>query len=660
MKKSLFLSFLFLLSISLLAETPLQSVYVDFGPAASPGLNTASPTNGIYWNNHTALTANSSIALVNGTGTASGFTLVNVNVWLANGGSGFGGLVAPDPALLGDMAVANATQDYFFVQSGTNGTNSASIKITGLNTTKGYKFYLFGTRDNASTRITQYKLTGSIVTTGTLQTSGTAVGANSANGNNNNIYTTPILYSDVNGEIKIEVGYTTGGYGYLGVMKVEEYSAPFVNVTGISVSGNNIIADGATTQMSAVVTPANASVTSVTWSVSDASIATITSTGLLIPKKNGTVTVTATTKEPNSLIFGSSQVTISNQLTRFPVTLKVIDQTLGAKTNKATDQNGVNVIAYLSAGLAPAFWTNWWYPFYDGETGISGAQLAKNTNDWTWQAQLQAVPGTYQWNPYMKTLGWASMNKRIIYYGQTDNLSFTISPTGEITGTTQVVISATKFPVTLKIVDRTKGVKTNDQTSNDETNLYIAGGTVTNAAVSLYTESILPTGDWWYALYSGVARCPGGIAIEKSDTAWVWSATVNASTGCYAWKPGAKSIGWKDINTTMYVYNATDANLPFNVALDGTVTGLTSLVIPADVSTAINNASSRNVSVQPTLFNEKVTVTGAENLIEIYNSIGMRVVNKQVTGNVVINTISLSKGAYILVVDKQRSFKLVK
>ena len=150
------------------------------------------------------------------------------------------------------------------------------------------------------------------------------------------------------------------------------------------------------------------------------------------------------------------------------------------------------------------------------------------------------------------------------------------------------------------------------------------------------------------------------MAIEKSDTAWVWSATVNASTGCYSWKPGAKSIGWKDINTTMYVYNAADANLPFNVALDGTVTGLTSLVIPADVSTAINNASSRNVSVQPTLFNEKITVTGAENLIEIYNSIGMRVVNKQVTSNAEINTTSLSKGAYVIVIDKVRSFKLVK
>ena len=38
----------------------------------------------------------------------------------------------------------------------------------------------------------------------------------------------------------------------------------------------------------------------------------------------------------------------------------------------------------------------------------------------------------------------------------------------------------------------------------------------------------------------------------------------------------------------------------------------------------------------------------------------MRVVNKQVTGNTVINTTSFSKGAYVIVIDKVRSFKLVK
>ncbi|HEY6914147.1 MAG TPA: hypothetical protein VI413_05675, partial [Paludibacter sp.] len=184
MKKSLLLFGFFLMCTCLSAQTLLQKVYIDFGPAASPGLNTASPDgNGNKWNNHTALTADASTALVNHLGVASGLTLKNVNTCMANGGSTYGGLIAPTSALLGDFAIANATQDYFFVQNGLNGTNSSTIKITGLNITKGYKFHIFGTRNSADPiRISKYTLTGSIVTTGTLQTSGTNLGGMGYNG----------------------------------------------------------------------------------------------------------------------------------------------------------------------------------------------------------------------------------------------------------------------------------------------------------------------------------------------------------------------------------------------------------------------------------------------------------------------------------------------
>ena len=92
-----------------------------------------------------------------------------------------------------------------------------------------------------------------------------------------------------------------------------------------------------------------------------------------------------------------------------------------------------------------------------------------------------------------------------------------------------MTISATKFPVTSKIIDRSKGVKINDLANNNETNLYFQGGAVANASTNLYYEFIQPSGDWWYALYSGDARFTGVIAMVKSDTAWVWPATINAS-----------------------------------------------------------------------------------------------------------------------------------
>ena len=54
---------------------------------------------------------------------------------------------------------------------------------------------------------------------------------------------------------------------------------------------------GASYQLSAVFTPAYITETDVTWSTSDASMATISEDGVLTPLKNGTVTITCTSKD---------------------------------------------------------------------------------------------------------------------------------------------------------------------------------------------------------------------------------------------------------------------------------------------------------------------------------------------------------------------------
>lgn len=64
-------------------------------------------------------------------------------------------------------------------------------------------------------------------------------------------------------------------------------------VATITVTGNNV-AVGQTTQLTATVLPANAENKNVSWSVSDETVASISSSGLLTAKKSGTVTVTAT------------------------------------------------------------------------------------------------------------------------------------------------------------------------------------------------------------------------------------------------------------------------------------------------------------------------------------------------------------------------------
>jgi uncharacterized protein YjdB len=89
-----------------------------------------------------------------------------------------------------------------------------------------------------------------------------------------------------------------------------------VKVTAITVTGANITTNGGSSAMTATVAPTDATEKGVTWAVSDATIATIDATGKLTALKNGTVTVTATTKENGSTIKGTKVVTISGQLVK--------------------------------------------------------------------------------------------------------------------------------------------------------------------------------------------------------------------------------------------------------------------------------------------------------------------------------------------------------
>jgi len=87
-----------------------------------------------------------------------------------------------------------------------------------------------------------------------------------------------------------------------------------VLVQKIDVTGSDI-ATGVNGQITAKVTPDNATDKTVSWKVSDAAIAEISATGLITAKKNGTVTITATAKDKSAVA-----TTIVINITSFSVT----------------------------------------------------------------------------------------------------------------------------------------------------------------------------------------------------------------------------------------------------------------------------------------------------------------------------------------------------
>ncbi|RAK69312.1 GDSL-type esterase/lipase family protein [Hymenobacter edaphi] len=201
----------------------VRSVLADFGPNdVTNGNITPSPdANGNYWNN-----------ILNQTGVADTFRLVDranaatgiklkVGANFLTNGIATGGLLAPDPALLGQYAIATATQDYFFLQ-GTGATSVGTLRLSGLDRSKRYVFHLFGSRvATAETRVTQYKLTGSTVNTLTLTTTGPGVGAGGYAGNNNTLAHSDTLTADASGAIVLEVSKAAGSFAYLNLLRID-------------------------------------------------------------------------------------------------------------------------------------------------------------------------------------------------------------------------------------------------------------------------------------------------------------------------------------------------------------------------------------------------------------------------------------------------------
>lgn len=224
MRKPLLLLALSALSMGAARAQAVRSVLADFGPNdVTNGNITPSPdANGNYWNNILNLTGVAdTFRLVDKANAATGIKLKVGANFLTNGIT-TGGLLAPSAALLGQYAIATATQDYFFLQ-GTGATSVGTLRISGLDRSKRYVFHLFGSRvATAETRVTQYKLTGSSVNTLQLTTTGPNVGAAGYAGNNNTLAHSDSLTADAIGGITLEISKASGMYAYLNLMRIDE------------------------------------------------------------------------------------------------------------------------------------------------------------------------------------------------------------------------------------------------------------------------------------------------------------------------------------------------------------------------------------------------------------------------------------------------------
>ncbi len=213
---------------------PGERLLFDFGPSnPEDGDPTVGPdANGQVWNNwhdaegNVAVNAGERLTdLVDTEGIATGVNLT-ITGGFATNGKLQGGLLAPSEALLGDLAVATATQDYFFssadgIQGGGNDDRPGGFMLDGLDPSLTYDFRFFGSRNTTQVRETEYLVTGANSASDRLQTSGQNIGANGIyDGNESGVAEVMGIRPDRFGQVFVDVTLVQGSFAYLNAMEV--------------------------------------------------------------------------------------------------------------------------------------------------------------------------------------------------------------------------------------------------------------------------------------------------------------------------------------------------------------------------------------------------------------------------------------------------------
>ncbi|RYD20517.1 MAG: hypothetical protein EOP88_14765 [Verrucomicrobiaceae bacterium] len=211
-----------------------DKLFFDFGPSdVTNGDPTTSPDiNGNHWNNWHLTNGGGTINsgehlrnLVRSTGTNTGIRMTMTGGFLCNGKAALGGLFAPNPLLLGELAVETATQDFFYstandINDATSDDVPGGFMMEGLNPELAYEFKFHGARDNAETRITKYEVSGANSGQANLTTSGTGIGSTGGNNNDDGVAVISGIRPDAYGQVFIDLTLVQGAFAYINGMQV--------------------------------------------------------------------------------------------------------------------------------------------------------------------------------------------------------------------------------------------------------------------------------------------------------------------------------------------------------------------------------------------------------------------------------------------------------
>lgn len=161
-------------------------------------------------------------------------------------------------------------------------------------------------------------------------------------------YTYTCNNGGVTGEASFSIAFFLAGntINDVWIDKVSVKDISNVAVTSVSVSPTTAtLAVGATSQLTKTISPANATNQNITWSTSNASVATVNSAGVVSGVSAGTATITVTTQDGS--FIATSNITVNSN----SVVTIVDNAVLGSGTN----QHNYTGAGWTHAATVPAF-----------------------------------------------------------------------------------------------------------------------------------------------------------------------------------------------------------------------------------------------------------------------------------------------------------------
>jgi uncharacterized protein YjdB len=452
------------------------------------------------------------------------------------------------------------------------------------------------------------------------------------------------------------------GSGIFGTFTISIYNqiTPVSYITVIGAGGSTTInSDKGTLQLSATVSPSNATDKTVTWSLINGSgQATISYSGLVTAIDNGTVSVRATAND-GSGVYGALNITILNQKT--PVT-SITVAGAGNKTTITSD----NGTLQLSASILPLNATDktvtWSLVNGTGQATIGSTGLVTAVDNGTTTTRATANDGSGVYGTLVITIYNQLTNVMSINVSSPGGANTITSDNGTLQLSAAVLPSnAADISVTWTLINVTgqATISTTGLVTAVENGTIIASATANDGSGVYGTLEI--------TIYNQITRVTG-ITVTGAGGATIITAdnrTLQLNAEVLPANATDKTVTWSLINGTgQATISSTGLVTAFK---NGTVSaragandgsGVYGLI---DISIAIES-----LKLPPLLItSDEIKIFLNEDYISwnvvLYNAQGSKIMSKIVNSYVVVLDISsLPPGIYLLVLSDGETLKVAK